>query len=157
MMKISAFFLMVLILFSVRLSAQSDDHPAAKFDPARNPSEDLNSAVKEAQKSGKNILLDVGGEWCIWCHRIDAFIEGHQEINDFLHNNYIVMKVNYSQENKNEDFLSAYPKISGYPHFFVLDKNGKLLHSQNTGKLEQGKDYNPEKFMAFLRTWAPKE
>lgn len=156
-MKISAFLFMVLILFSVHGSAQSDNQPAPKFDPARNPAEDLTSAMNEAQKTGKNIILDVGGEWCIWCHRIDAFIEGHEEINDFLHKNYIVMKVNYSPENKNEDFLAAYPKIPGYPHFFVLDKNGKLLHSQDTGKLEQGKDYNPEKFMAFLQTWAPKE
>ncbi len=127
------------------------------FDPGRDPSKDLQAAMTEAQKTGKNILLDVGGEWCIWCHRIDAFIEGHEEINSFLHNNYVVMKVNYSQENKNEAFLSAYSKISGYPHFFVLDKDGKLLHSQDTGKLEAGKDYNPEKFMAFLKVWAPKD
>lgn len=156
-MKIPVFFFTVLILFSIQISAQTAYEPVTKFDPGRDPSKDLQSAMSEAQKTGKNILLDVGGEWCIWCHRIDAFIEGHQEINDFLHKNYVVMKVNFSQENKNETFLSGYPKIPGYPHFFVLDKNGKLLHSQDTGKLEQGKDYNPEKFMAFLQVWAPKD
>jgi thioredoxin-related protein len=156
-MKFPVFLFSVLILFSIQIPAQSDYQPVTKFDPGRDPSKDLQLAVAEAQKTGKNILLDVGGDWCIWCHRIDSFIEGHEEINNFLHSNYIVMKVNYSPENKNEAFLSAYPKIPGYPHFFVLDKDGKLLHSQDTGRLEQGKDYNPEKFIAFLQTWAPKD
>lgn len=147
----------VLILFSVQLFAQTGYEPVSKFDPARDPSADLQNAVTEALKMNKNIILDVGGEWCIWCHRIDAFIEGHQDINNFLQKNYIIMKVNYSPENKNEAFLSNYPKISGYPHFFILDENGKLLHSQDTGKLEEGKDYNPQKFMAFLEVWAPKK
>jgi thioredoxin-related protein len=147
----------ILILFSVQLYAQTDYQQVSKFDPARDPSIDLQNAVTEALKMNKNIILDVGGEWCIWCHRIDAFIEGHQDINDFLQKNYVIMKVNYSPENKNEAFLSNYPKISGYPHFFILDENGKLLHSQDTGKLEEGKDYNPQKFMAFLEVWAPKK
>ncbi len=156
-MKFPVPFFAILILFTIQLSAQGDYQPVSKFDPGRDPSVDLQRAITEAQKEDRNIILDVGGEWCIWCHRIDAFIEGHEEINSFLHNNYIIMKVNYSQENKNEAFLSGYPKISGYPHFFVLDKEGKLLHSQDTGKLEEGKDYNPEKFMAFLSVWAPKD
>ncbi len=146
----------LLVLFSIQLHAQSDYRPVTEFDPGRDPSADLETAVTEAQKLNRNIILDVGGNWCIWCHRIDAFIDTHKEINDFLHGNYIILKVNYSPENKNEAFLSGYPKIPGYPHFFILDKDGKLLHSQDTGKLEEGKDYNPQKFMTFLEVWAPK-
>lgn len=156
-MKFLQFITTLLILFSVKLFAQADYQPVSGFEPARDPSSDLKLAVTEALKTDRNIILDVGGEWCIWCHRIDAFIQGHEDINSFLLKNYIIMKVNYSPENKNEAFLSGYPKISGYPHFFILDGNGKLLHSQDTGKLEEGKDYNPQKFMAFLEVWAPKK
>lgn len=152
-MKYSMILPALMIFCSTYLFAQDVYQPVSKFDPARNPSEDLQNAEVEAQKTNKNILLDVGGDWCIWCHRIDAFIEGHEEINKFLHDNFILMKINFSPENKNEDFLSKYPKIPGYPHIFVMNKNGELLHSQDTGKLEQGKDYNPEKFMSFLKEW----
>jgi len=155
-MKFTVFF-SILILLSIQISAQTAYEPVTKFDPGRDPSKDLQTAMTEAQKTGKNILLDVGGEWCIWCHRIDAFIEGHEDINNFIQANYVIMKVNFSSDNKNEDFLSKYPVIPGYPHFFVLDPDGKLLHSQDTGKLEEGKDYNPQKFMAFLEVWAPKK
>jgi len=66
----------------------------------------------------------------------------------------VVLKVNYSDENENKDFLGKYPKIRGYPHLFVLDSDGKLLHSQGTAELEEGKGYNEQKVMAFLSKWA---
>jgi len=150
-MKMIKVFFLVLI-FSLTANAQSKDSLAG-FDPNSNPFDDLKTAVDSAQKSDKKIILDVGGEWCIWCHRIDAFMHGTVEVKSLIDENYIVVKVNYSKENKNEKFLSNYPAIEGYPHFFVLDKTGKLLHSQNTGELEENDDYSKEKFLTFLNKW----
>ena len=78
-----------------------------------------------------------------------------EEIKSLLEENFIVVKINYSKENKNEKFLSQYPAIEGYPHFFVLESDGKLLHSQNTGDLEKDKDYDKDKFLEFLNKWKP--
>ena len=61
------------------------------------------------------------------------------------------------EENKNEPLLSRYPQINGYPHLFVLERDGHFLHSQDTGQLEEGKSYNLAKFMAFLKEWSPPE
>ncbi len=131
----------------------------AQFDPARDPVADLATAKVEAQRGGKRIVLDVGGEWCSWCHLLDAFVEGDAEIRSFRDANYVWMKVNYSEDNENAAFLSQYPQIKGYPHLFVLDAQGTLLHSQFTGELEadkgQPKGYNREKFVAFMKDWAP--
>ncbi len=148
------FLIFVILISTISLSAQTEDS-REKFDPARNPFEDLKSAVGFTTESNKRIILDVGGEWCIWCHRIDAFMNNTEEIKTLLEENYVVVKVNFSKENKNEKFLSQYPAIEGYPHFFVLDSDGKLLHSQNTGELEKDKDYDKEKFVAFLNKWKP--
>ena len=147
------------IVSSLQITAQNsgETNGSPKFDPAANPENDLRTAVEQAKKENKRIILDVGGEWCIWCHRIDSFIEGHEAINKFLHANYVVLKINYSEENKNEKFLSNYPKVNGYPHFFVLEKNGKLLHSQDTGLLEKEKSYDETRMMDFLKKWAPKK
>lgn len=131
--------------------AQDFDKERVKFDPTRNPAEDLKTAVVQAKKQHKKIILDVGGEWCIWCHRIDEFILSHKDIKDYIEKNFIVVKVNYSKEVKNEEFLSKYPKVPGYPHIFVLDSKGKLLHSQDTGDLEKDKSYDADKFMKFLK------
>ena len=126
-----------------------------KFDPKRDAAGDIRVAVAEAKQSGKRVLLDVGGEWCIWCHRLDTLFATHPDLARFLHENFVVVKVNYSKENKNEKVLSQYPKIPGYPHIFILDNDGRLLRSQDTGDLESGKGHDPLKVMAFLKTWAP--
>lgn len=145
-------------------SARAQDRPApsdrkyirvTKYDPSRDGDQDLRDAVAEAQRSHKRILLDVGGEWCIWCHRMDSFIEQNPELPALLERHFILLKINYSKENNNQKLLSRYPRVSGYPHLFVLDQDGKLLHSQDTGELEEGKSYNFKKFLAFLKDWAP--
>lgn len=150
-MKLKTLLFMILVS-TVSMFAQTEKTEKL-FDPTRNPFEDLKIAVDEAGKSSKRIILDVGGEWCIWCHRIDAFMNNTEEIKSLLDEKFIVLKVNFSKENKNEKFLSQYPTIEGYPHFFVLEKDGSLLHSQNTGELEKDKDYDKEKFLAFLNKW----
>jgi thioredoxin-related protein len=128
-----------------------------KFDPARDAAKDIKEGVAEAKMTGKRVLLDVGGEWCIWCKRLDKMFEENRNIAEFLHQNFVVVKVNYSKENKNEAVLAQYPKVAGYPHLFVLEDDGTLLHSQDTGKLEKGQGHDPEKVFGFLKAWAPKK
>jgi thiol:disulfide interchange protein len=127
------------------------------FDPARNPAEDLQTAIATAQKSNKRIILDVGGEWCGWCRNMDNLFLRNAELAQLLDANFIWLKVNVSPENKNETFLADYPKISGYPHLFVLDGDGKLLQSKNTSELENGKTYDAAKFTEFLKANAPEK
>lgn len=130
-----------------------------KFDPARDPNKDIQDAIRETQKSHKRILLDVGGDWCIWCHRLDSLFIQNEDLAEYLNKHYVVVKINVSEENRNREFLSKYPKVAGYPHLFVLERNGKLLHSQDTGELEYPKDYHikghdKEKVFNFLKKWA---
>lgn len=152
-------FGMLVFLLSNIMLAQEDANKSGtpKFDEKRNPSKDLKAAIVDAKKSNKRIILDVGGEWCIWCRRLDGFLEEHAELFKYMHDNFVVLKVNYSEGNKNKKFLSRYPKILGYPHIFVLEKNGKFLYSKNTGELEKEKSYDEEKIMTFLKEWNPKE
>ena len=68
----------------------------------------------------------------------------------------MIMKVNMSEENRNEEFLANYPKVPAYPHFFVLEADGEFLHTQGTGELEEGPGYDEAVFLAFLNEWKPK-
>jgi len=135
-------------------SAKAMPDTREKFEPKRDASKDIQNAIKKATKENKRILLDVGGEWCIWCKRLDEFFETNSDARQYLKEKYVVVKVNFSQENENKEVLSKYPKIPGYPHLFVLDKGGKLLHSQDTGLLETGDHHDHDKVMTFLKKWA---
>lgn len=124
-----------------------------KFDPKRDAAKDIANAISKATKENKRIILDVGGEWCGWCHKLDEFFATNAEAKKLLKDHYIVVKVNFSPENKNEAVLSKYPEIKGYPHLFVLEKDGKLLHSQDTGLLETGPAHDAAKVIPFLKKW----
>jgi uncharacterized protein YyaL (SSP411 family) len=147
----------MICIINIAVNAQSTGVKSndPKFDPARDPFADLKISVAEAESSDKRILLDVGGEWCIWCHRLDGFFDANPDLKNFMHDNFIVQKVNMSPENKNEKFLSQYPKVAGYPHIYILEKDGKFLFSKNTAELEKEKSYDSEKIMTFLKEWAP--
>ncbi len=148
--------ILFLLLIAVAPARPQSTQPGAhaKFDPTRDPAKDLKEAIVEAQKTDRRILLDVGGEWCIWCHRLDSLYIRNPDLDKYLNDHYVVVKVNVSKENKNEAFLTQYPKVPGYPHLFVLDTDGKFLHSQDTGVLESGKGHDPAKVLAFLQKWA---
>lgn len=137
------------------VDAKSSLYVVDTYDPLRKPGEDLKVAVSKAKAGGKHILLQVGGEWCGWCHLMNKYFKENDKVAAVLAKNFLIVKINYSQENPNKDFLGKYPPIKGYPHIFVLDSNGKLLHSQNTAELEEGKGYNEAVVLAFLEKWAP--
>lgn len=129
-----------------------------KFDSKANPKTDLEAAIARAKRENKRIVLDVGGEWCGWCREMDDFLIRHAELNRLREENYVWLKVNFSEENENREFLAAYPQIKGYPHLFVLEKDGKFLFSKDTVQLEDGgKSYNLQKFADFLNEYAPKK
>jgi len=130
-----------------------------KFDPARDAQKDIQDAIVLAKKSNKRILLDIGGEWCIWCHRLDSLFIQNKDLENYLNKHYVVVKINVSKENENKVVLSKYPKVAGYPHIFILNKNGQLIQSQDTGELEFPKDHpykghDRTKVFAFLKKWA---
>jgi hypothetical protein len=98
--------------------------------------------------------LEVGGEWCLCCHVFQNLLTSDQEIGARLHAGFVVVKVNWSPENENARFLSAYPPIPSYPHFFVLDGDGTYLWSQNGAQFEKGRNgYDRIKVLAFIERW----
>lgn len=134
--------------------AQSPYSPVTKYDPKRDAAQDIRDAAAEAKRTNRRVLLEVGGEWCSWCHHMDDFFEAHANLTSLRDQSFVTIKINFSEENPNKEVLSQYAAIAGYPHLFVLDSDGTLVHSQDTSALEEGKSYNLERFTTFLAYWA---
>jgi thioredoxin-related protein len=135
--------------------AQSKYAPVTKYDPKRDAAADIQNAIEEAQRTHKRILLEVGGEWCSWCHTLDNFFATHKQLLDLREQNFVIVKINYSEENENKQVLSRYGKPESFPYLFVLDSDGKLLLAKETGGLESGPSYNLDRLTAFLTEWSP--
>lgn len=123
---------------------------ADRFDPNRDAASDVQQALQLARSQGKLVLVDVGGEWCSWCHIFDRFVATHVQVQQALGERYVLVKVNYSPQQRNAQLLSRFPKAKGYPHFYVLDSSGNVLASQASAELEGDKDYDETKVLAFL-------
>lgn len=129
------------------------------YNEKENAEQKIAQLVLQAQKENKNIMLQAGGNWCIWCLRFNQYVQTTPELKDIVDKNYIYYHLNYSPENKNEKTFAKYGNPGekfGYPVFIVLDKTGKLIHTQDSAVLEEGKGYSLDKVKAFFQEWAPK-
>lgn len=155
-----------IIILGLGAKAQNTETPAkpikrtdtAKlYHPDADAKADIAAAVKKAAASHKNVLLQLGGNWCIWCIYFNDLVKNDAELDKYLRANYVVVHVNYSPENKNEQVLAdlGYPQRFGFPVFVVLDDKGKRLHTQNSAYLEEGKGHSKAKVLEFFQNWSP--
>ena len=129
------------------------------FDPKANAKEDLNNAIKSANKENKNVLLVVGGDWDFWCRYYNDILCNDSMIINILNANYVYLRINFSPINKNEEVLNALecPKRDGYPIFMILDKNGKKLYNQNADEFKKEAKLRNKILASFLNKWSPKQ
>ena len=137
--------------------AQAETAPEAKlylsdtYNETADPAADVQQAIQEAD--GRRILLEVGGNWCVWCKILDKYLADHTDVRDAFGESFMIVKVNFSRDNPNTEFLSAYPEAEGYPQFYVLDTDGSFLATQGTAELEEGKGYNRARMLEFAKRW----
>ena len=153
----SALLVAILLGCAALVSAQ-DLSKFKLYKPEENASEEIAKAVKQAKKEGKNVFVQIGGNWCIWCARFNDFVTKDASIDSLINANYVVYHMNWSKENKNEKLLAKYkfPQRFGFPVFLVLDEKGELIHTQNSAYLEENKSYSKEKVVGFFNDWTPK-
>jgi thiol:disulfide interchange protein len=142
-------------LAALALPAAGLAFETGRFDPARDAAADLAQALAAARAQRRHVIVDVGGEWCAWCHVLDRFVRSEAEVRAAIEQDYLWLKVNYSPSNRNERVLAAWPKVAGYPHLFVLDGDGRLVASQPCAALEAGKGYDRGRMLAFLAQHRP--
>lgn len=142
-----------------KAAAEEKARLAKPYNPKENAEAKIAELVKKAKKENKNIILQAGGNWCIWCLRFNNFVQTTPELKNIVDENYLYYHLNYSPENKNVKTFAKYGNPGekfGYPVFIVLNKNGKIIHTQDSAVLEEGKGYSKEKVKEFFNSWKPK-
>lgn len=150
----------LLFLAFVFLMAPAFSQDMKKFNlykPGEDAAKMIDAAVQRAAKEGKHVFVQVGGNWCIWCARFDEFTKNDRSIDSLMNKDYVVYHLNYSEENENSEILAKYkfPQRFGFPVFLILDGKGNLLHTQNSGYLEEGKGYSRSAVLGFFKDWRP--
>ena len=144
-----------LFVFSALVSSAQDMKNFKLYKPEENAEQKIADAVSKAKAEKKQVFIQIGGNWCIWCARFNDFVTTDSNIDSVINKDYITYHLNYSKENYNKTLLAkyGYPQRFGFPVFLILNEEGKLIHTQDSWFLEDGKSYNKEKILSFLNNW----
>ena len=126
------------------------------YDDTRDPFKDAADALALAKESERQVLIEVGGNWCGWCKKMDSFLINNPEVYHALHSQYVVLKVNVSDSNENTNFMKSLPPVLGYPHMYVSTAQGKMILSKDTAELLNGDNYSKAHWLTFLDRWSTK-
>ena len=127
---------------------------ASIYDKTADGVRQIEEAVASAGNSDEHVLLQFGGDWCVWCVRLHNLFETNKAISQTLKSNYVVVHIDYNDHNKH--LATKYRAMEmGLPFLVILDGDGKHLATKDTAELEQGDHHDPEKVLAFLKQWTP--
>ncbi|MBB3698714.1 DUF255 domain-containing protein [Flammeovirga yaeyamensis] len=93
----------------------------------------IDIAIGQSENDNKPIFVDVYTDWCGWCKVLDKKTFQHEDVVDYVKNNYHAVKLNPEKEgsftfkgkNYTYDSYMDKHKINSYPAIIVLHPNGK--------------------------------
>ncbi len=147
----------IAVLPAAPVAAAQMTSPAVKahiYDDNANPRADIASAVKQAQREHKHVIVDFGGDWCPDCQVLDIYF--HQSPNrEVLEKNYVLVHVSVGHIDKNLEIPTGYGVNikKGVPALAVLDAHGKVLYAQATGEFENMRNMSSTSVTDFLNRW----
>lgn len=145
------------------LSCNSSEVPAtpaapfrvhAIFDPSADAAAQVRDALAEASRQHKRVLLDFGGNWCGDCQILDYYF--HQPPNsDLIDRNYIVVDIDVGHLDHNVALANQYGATlaHGVPCLSILDAQGHVLYSQNSGEFSSMGRVDPAAVTQLLQQW----
>lgn len=125
------------------------------FSAARDPAADLKLALAAAKEHNRRVLVMVGGDWCVWCFLLDRHFREDPEAARLFYEGFEVLRVYYGDDNPNKAFLAGFPDFDLFPHFFVVETDGRVLASVNADVLIADAKYQTALIRKFAQHWRP--
>ena len=124
------------------------------YDPKASGKSQLAAAMQQAHAEHKRILVQFGGNWCVFCKALDELIATTPQLS-MLRDSYVNVHIDSAT---NEDLNQQYgnPFRLGFPVLLVLDESGALLHTQASTELQLPAGqvgHDAPKVQAFLAAW----
>lgn len=158
-------FTIILFVFMLVTIGYSQGEVKRVYDEKANPMEQIDRALEQAKAQNKYVVCQVGGNWCPWCLLLADYIEKDSVVSKMIADNYVWIHVNYHPRRSAKSAMAEQTKAMmkrlgnphrfGYPVLVVLNEQGLVIHTQDSGLLEEGKGYNHDKVVSFLKAWTP--
>jgi thiol-disulfide isomerase/thioredoxin len=139
-----------------RLPEPAKPNPVLYPDPNQAQAQ-LTTALAEAERTSKRVLVVFGANWCYDCHVLDATFHS-PAFARLVQANYVIVHINTGDEGKDNNDLAARLGVNldrGIPSLAVLEQNGRVIVSQQNGEFQSTVKIGPEDVHAFLEKWKP--
>lgn len=125
-----------------------DESLSAKATDAR-----VAAARAKAKKTGKLLLVDLGGNWCGDCRILTGTLE-RPEVKAWLERHYVLVSVDVGRFDKNLQVPGAYgihDRLEGVPALLVVDpKTNRLLDKGHESALQDARSMTPQALADWL-------
>jgi thioredoxin-related protein len=139
-------------------TAKPESPPPIYAEKADGPAA-IRAALASAKRENRRVLIQWGGNWCPWCHRLFNQFKADRELAKILSSEYDLVLVDIGRREKNIDVAARYGADvikNGIPFLTVLDADGKPLVNQPTEPFEkkgEEKGYESAKLKEFLKRY----
>jgi thioredoxin 1 len=130
--------------------------PALPYDESADPHRDLQTALANARKSGKRVLVVFGANWCLDCRLLDREFHAGGRTASLVHSRYEVVKVDVGHFDKNLDFAKLYgePIKKGIPSVVIVTPTNQVVYQTEAGELADARAMGADGIYGFFKTMA---
>jgi hypothetical protein len=127
------------------------------YDESTNADRAVSAAMARAKKSGKLLLIDLGGNWCLDC-RLLAGTMATQPLRSWLSTHYETVLVDVGHFDKNLQVPRRFgvkSKLEGVPAVLIVNpRTGKLVNAGHITALADARSMTPQSLADWLARWA---
>ena len=96
-------------------------------------SHDVDAALKQAKKEGKDVLMDfTGSDWCGWCIRLNKEVFSQKEFLPAVTKNFVLVELDFPRrkqlspeiKKQNVKWQQKF-QVRGYPSIMLVDSDGR--------------------------------
>jgi thiol-disulfide isomerase/thioredoxin len=126
------------------------------YDDSADADAAVDAAFVRAHKSGRRVLIDLGGNWCIDCILL-ANVMLLPDMEPFVSAHFEVVYVDVGRFNRNLQIPARFgltQRLEGVPSLLIASADGTLLNSGHTAALAEARHMTPQEIADWLARWS---
>jgi thiol-disulfide isomerase/thioredoxin len=128
------------------------------YDEKANADQDVAAAKARAKRTGKRLLIDLGGNWCLDCRLLAGTME-LPALRGWLAKRYEIVTVDVGRFDKNLQIPAHYgikSRLAGVPALLIVDpRTDKLVNGASIAALADARSLTPQALADWLAKWTP--
>ena len=128
------------------------------YDEAADADAAVDAAFARARKSGKRVLIDMGGNWCGDCIVLANLMQ-LPEMKRFLAAHFEIVSVDVGRFDKNLQIPARFGAVDrlkrgGVPSVIIAEPDGSFVNRTDISALEDARHMSPQAIADWLAQWA---